>query len=152
MTKYKIMIGGIIPDDCHSEMEVDGLERAKAWLHALARKKSPEKAIANIGDFRTWISNQNFQNIDISKSRIQQDVDKIIRDENISDAEAEVAYNEFIPDITVTPIEEGRAMVSSVAMQYEAPCSADRLCETITTLTHEYQDLIAAGELSKPSY
>ena len=58
--------------------------------------------------------------------------------------------NNHIPDIRIEPIREGVAMVSSSAMQFEAPVKVVDLSMVVLKLTIEYQDLIDAGMVSVP--
>lgn len=46
------------PEDCHTEQEFTDIPSLMAWMWAYANREKPMYAIANIGDYRTWISNE----------------------------------------------------------------------------------------------
>jgi hypothetical protein len=152
MATYKIMIGGLRPEDCHTEMETDSLQKAQAYLHVFARKSRREDAIANIGDYRTWVGNAGLDYIDLGRTRIQSLVEKMLAEEEEADRKAELWNNTFLPDIKIEPTAEGVALVTSQAMQFESHVDWKRLQSTIGELIREYQDLVEAEMVSRPVY
>ena len=152
---YKVLIGSLKQEDCHTEIDASDLETAKAWLHATARKSRPELAIANIGDYRSWVGNDGLDRVDLSTDRhraFRGLVEEILKKEEAADDLGEVFDNTYLPDIVIEPVEEGKARVSSIAMQFDSVTAWDRIQDLVKELIAEYQDLVAAGEVSKPVY
>ncbi len=147
---HTVMIGGLRTGDCHTEMEVDSRDEAIAYLHALSRKTKPEHAIADIGDFRTWIGNDWPEVLELTLLPQRDKIVQLIALLDADDVAAELRENTFLPDIRIEPIAEGRATVASTAMRYEAPCKWGKVAQVVSELIAEYQDLIAAGEITPP--
>ena len=138
-----------LENHAHSEIEVSSVYEAEVYLFALARKSRPEWAVANIDDHRIWTSNEGFESGNLDPD-FAKDVEALIAKMEKADDAAEVCDNEYLPDITVTPINEGVARVKSSALQCEF--LTKDVTNTIAELIRVYRDLIQAGEVSKPCY
>ena len=150
MDRYTIMVGGLRPEDCHTEFEVAGVRQAVAHLYAFALKSHPDQAIANIGDHRGWIGNADMGAL--STGELHSLVWQLVAEEDAKDEAAERRDNTFLPDIRIEPTAEGQARVSSVAMQFDSHVDFAGLQDLVKLLVSEYQDLVDGGLVSRPVY
>jgi hypothetical protein len=145
---YRVLIGGYTEESAHSEMEVKSVNEAIIYLHVFARKNKPEMAMADIGDYRGWVSNQGLEKQPLDNFPHSKEVERLIREENIQDEELEV----HSPDITILPSSPGFVMVSSTGMKFEMTCSISDLPKLISDLCLEFTDLVHGDILSRPAY
>ena len=87
------------PVIAHSEIEVDTVREAVIYLHALASKSRPEGAVADIGDQRHWVANDDLRDLALDADMAQA-VDHLRGQMEADDDAAEVFDNEHFPDIT----------------------------------------------------
>ena len=89
MTDYTLMTNDTPckPEDCHTEQTFDDMPSLMAWMWAYANREKPMYAIANIGDYRTWVSNETMIKQRPSKEWAQkaQDVRDTLRREELAD-------------------------------------------------------------------